>query len=281
MTSNPHFSIENRPDYGVFADESPTGLSALQGITEDGLLRRFEGGLQREYKPFASLLGGFRRDIDGVVDGQLSINHRVDLLGLLLDYGAAYMDALSGFKQSGQMPFNKQIGPMKGCELLSDGRIRLGSAGQWNIFSQLTVDWLPILDPNVWLVSRVRKPDGSEYSVKEVRDASNWVMSLTCVHPVVVPAEGYTVEIEAKFSVARKVLGGPARNHLVVQHVSDSEQTIENVNEEIEPEVSLQSIVTRPPDTWSESDWEQVAAASNKTVEEMKQDARDQGYEIP
>lgn len=219
--------------------------------------------------------------IDTVYDGQLSLNNRVDLLGALLDYGATYMDSMSGFNKAGLMPFNQQIGPMKGCALLPGGRMRLDHPGQWNIFSQLTVDWLPILDPNVWLISRVRTPQGAEYSKKEVRDASPWVMTLTCVHPVVVPAPGFTVEIEARFSVVRRVLGGPARNHLVAQHISSQAEEMDSDSESFTPSSSLQSIVTRPPTTWSEDEWRQIAQAAGKTVEDMKQQARSEGYEIP
>lgn len=276
-----YFDLSYRPEHGVYADWTNTGLPALQNITEAGLLKKQNDRFKREGRDAFSWMLKWRQDYETQVDGQLALNDRVELLGALLDYGATYMDALKGFNKSGLMPFNKQIGPMKGCTLLDGGKLRLNEAGQWNIFAQITVDWLPILDPNVWLISRVRDPQGHEYSVKEVRDASNWVMTLSAVHPVVIPEPNYTVEIEAKFSVVRKVLGGPARNHLVAQHISNQAGHVNNVNEALETSEDLQQIVTRPPDTWSDAEWILVADSAGKTVDAMKQEARDQGYQIP
>lgn len=253
----------------------------LQGHDLDSAIQKLSGPTATAWGKIGQHLRDKFTRIDTVYDGQLQLNNRVDLLGALLDYGATYMDQLAGFNVEGLMPFNRQIGPMKGCTLLPDGRLQLDKPGQWNIFSQLTVDWLPILDPNVWLISRVRDSIGTEYSVKQVRDASNWVMTLSCVHPVVVPAPGYTVEIEAKFSVIRKVLGGPARNHLVVQHISTNSGSIDEESESSAASMSLQAIMTRTPDTWSEKEWAKVAQASGKTVGELKEQARNEGYNIP
>lgn len=266
------------PDGAITGDN---WRSILQGYDADKAVQKLSAPAALSWGKIGKHLREKFTRVDAVYDGQLQLNSRVDLLGSLLDYGAAYMDTLAGFNVEGLMPFNHQIGPMRGCTLLHDGRIRLDRPGQWNIFSQLTVDWLPILDPNVWLICRVRTPEGAEYSVKEVRDASNWVMSLSCTHPVVVPTSGFTVEIEAKFSVIRKVLGGPARNHLVVQHISSTSEEMAEESESFTPSSSLQSIVTRPPTTWSEDEWRQIAQAAGKTVEDMKQQARSEGYDIP
>lgn len=274
--------LDNQPAYGAHAaGGGVSGLTAMQNITEAALLDTYRKNIKKDYKPFTKILEKRFTQLDVVADGQTSIQNRVDLLGALLDYGATYMDQLSGFNVEGLMPFNKQIGPMKGCTLLPGGKLRLDSPGQWNIFSQITVDWLPILDPNVWLISRVRNDTGAEYSVKEVRDSSNWVMTLSCTHPVVVPAPGYTVEIEAKFSVIRRVLGGPARNHLVAQHISLAGEAMEKQSEQSSAASSMQEIMSRTPDTWSESEWAQVAKASGKTVEVLKDEAKAQGYSIP
>ena len=277
-----HNVLDNAPRFGAgVSNGGVTGLRAMQNITESNLLNGYRASLKNDYKPLTEVLKKRFTKLDTVADGQTRINNRVDLLGALLDYGATYMDQLSGFNVEGLMPFNKQIGPMKGCTLLPGGKLRLDSPGQWNIFSQITVDWLPILDPNVWLISRVRDDSGAEYSVKEVRDSSNWVMTLSCTHPVVVPAPGYTVEIEAKFSVVRKVLGGPARNHLVAQHISLAGEAMEKQSEQSSAASSMQEIMSRTPDTWSESEWAQVAKASGKTVEVLKDEAKAQGYSIP
>lgn len=274
--------LDNQPVYGAHAaGGGVSGLTAMQNITEAALLDTYRKNIKKDYKPFTKILEKRFTQLDVVADGQTRIQNRVDLLGALLDYGATYMDQLSGFNVEGLMPFNKQIGPMKGCTLLPGGKLRLDSPGQWNIFSQITVDWLPILDPNVWLISRVRDDTGAEYSVKEVRDSSNWVMTLSCTHPVVVPAPGYTVEVEAKFSVVRKVLGGPARNHLVAQHISLAGEAMEKQSEQSSAASSMQEIMSRTPDTWSESEWAQVAKASGKTVEVLKDEAKAQGYSIP
>lgn len=274
--------LDNQPVYGAHAaGGGVSGLTAMQNITEAALLDTYRKNIKKDYKPFTKILEKRFTQLDVVADGQTRIQNRVDLLGALLDYGATYMDQLSGFNVEGLMPFNRQIGPMKGCTLLPGGKLRLDSPGQWNIFSQITVDWLPILDPNVWLISRVRDDTGAEYSVKEVRDSSNWVMTLSCTHPVVVPAPGYTVEIEAKFSVARRVLGGPARNHLVAQHISLAGEAMEKQSEQSSASSSMQEIMSRTPDTWSESEWAQVAKASGKTVEVLKDEAKAQGYSIP
>lgn len=264
-------------EYTIHGTDGVPMLRSMQQMTPQGVESVLKPALDKQFRP----LQKFFQRTQSAMDQQVLINDRVELLGSLLDYGATFMDALSGFNVSGRMPFNKQIGPMKGVTLLPNGRMRLDSPGQWNLYSQITVDWLPILDPNVTLVSCVRDTRGKEYSVKEVRDASNWVMTLSAFHPVVVPAAGYTVEVEAKFSVLRKVLGGAKYNHLVAQHISSKAGDFDTNVEQINDSDDLQSVLVRPPDTWSEHDWALVSKSSGKSIEELKADARAQGYPIP
>lgn len=183
--------------------------------------------------PLRQIFAGLAPDGWGEVaqawqDGQTALTDRLDLLSPLLDYGTAYMETVGGFlefnQNYGTMPFNKQLGPMRGCELIDDGGIRLLEPGLWDIRAQLTfennalnvgsgqVDWRVV----------VHGPDGSEYSRQRGIAWNVHTVTGTIVSSVVVPESGYTVQVEVSWiHGSRRLPGGPEFNRLTVQHISD------------------------------------------------------------
>lgn len=160
-------------------------------------------------------------------DGQHALNDRFDLLSPLLDYGTAYMETVGGFLEfgnnHGQMKFNKQLGVMRGCEIV-DGGIRLLSAGLWDVRAQLTFENTAI---NVgsghvdWRVA-VYRPDGSMFSRQRGIEWNVRTVTGTIVSSVVVPAPGYVVKVEISWiHGSRRLVGGSEFTRLTVQHISN------------------------------------------------------------
>ncbi|WP_156968687.1 hypothetical protein [Corynebacterium freneyi] len=196
-------------------------LGKLQAGVKDGLLAGIADALKGVARP------GFEAVADAFQDGQLALKNRLDLLSPLLDYGSAYMDAQGGFLQFGNnhgvMPFNNQIGPMRGCELHDNG-IRLLAAGLWDVRCQMAFsgNTLGVGNGTVEWYIRVYRPDGVLFSQQVGIEANVWTKTSTIVSSVVVPEPGYVVKVEVKWiHGSRKLLGGPTNNRLVVQHISN------------------------------------------------------------
>lgn len=154
-------------------------------------------------------------------DGQLELNHRIDLLSPLLDYGSACMDTLKGWDVTGTMPFRSQIGPMRGCRIDGDG-IRLEEKGLWSIWAQITAESAIIVTGRMQWRVLVSDPQGRPYSAQVATVTSNAQLTQTIVSSVVVPGPGYHVTVEVTaLGAGRTILGGPDWNRLVVQHISN------------------------------------------------------------
>ena len=170
-------------------------------------------------------LGNFADpNMNAIRDGQLDLNHRTDLLSPLLDYGSVYMDAASQFVNVGQMNFNHQIGPMRGCSM-GNNSIYLDSPGLWDIRAQLWFDWT-LADGNVQWQIRIYRPNNTVYSVMRAEFDSKASTSSTNLCSVVIPNGGYVAQVWiTSIGAGRGVLGGPSRNRLTVQHISHETTT--------------------------------------------------------
>lgn len=166
-------------------------------------------------------LGNFADpNMNAIRDGQLDLNHRTDLLSPLLDYGSVFMDAANQLVNVGQMQFNRQIGPMRGCALANNS-IYLDSPGLWDIRAQLWFDWTALPDGNVQWQIRIYRPDNTVYSVTRAEFDSTKATSSIGICSVVIPTGGYVAQVwVSSIAVGRGVLGGPSRNRLTVQHIS-------------------------------------------------------------
>ena len=150
----------------------------------------------------------------------------VKLLSPLLDYGSCYVNPNNRVHGTGWAVFSEQIGPMRGCEMITDsqGGIRLLDKGLWDIRLHLTADaffQLPTQTMNVRIELRVYSPDGGLYSVQSAADFTEEVLTQTIVSSVVVPDSGYRVRVYVtKMFSGRGILGGPKWSRLTVQHIS-------------------------------------------------------------
>lgn len=217
------------------------GLRSLQSVTKESVRQAALG----ELIPVSDLLhGGFLKQLADRIadtlsglgrflgfeklfktgeqfrDGQLALNDAVHLLSPLLDYGSVFMDSVHGWDNEGILPFNKQIGPMRGCSLQGNG-IELHDKGQWDIIAAVTASWVRIVTSEVsWRVI-IKDPKGAVFSQRRftVSNANNITMTLPFT--VVVPEDGYMVQVEiTKVGKGREIIGGSTWNGLTVKHIT-------------------------------------------------------------
>lgn len=195
------------------------GLSFTARIVEfgNGIANALFGGVISD--------GPARRALERIRDGQQDLLDRQDLLSPLLDYGSCFINTSSKPSGRGWMPFNAQIGPMRGCELYTGPSrgIKLLSPGLWDIRCHLTCDWQSKLSLNNTFryELRVLTPSGAVFSTQTFNMDSNEPVTGTVVSSVVVPAAGYRVGVYVTvMSGSRSILCGPAWSRLAVQHIT-------------------------------------------------------------
>ena len=193
------------------------GLRDLVGGIADALNGIFTpGGL---FSPVGDAMQYFR-------DGQQDLTDDVDLLSPLLDYGSAFIDPGSRVHGTGYAVFSRQLGPMRGCELITDsqGGILLLDKGLWDIRVHLTADSILQVSSHApfRFELRVYDPrDGSIFSRQAFNGNDMDPLTGTIVSSVVVPEPNFRVRVYVtKMASGRGVLGGPAWSRLAVQHLS-------------------------------------------------------------
>ncbi|MGV0868681.1 hypothetical protein [Corynebacterium kalidii] len=226
---------------------SGADLAAVQNLTEDDVRGRLSSKALVPWESaresfFDNIIGGIgdalKQGLAGVAnsvgswagsifeagkqvkDGQEELNDRTDLLLPFMDRGSLYMDPVSGWSNSGVMPFNRQIGPMQNLTFIDSG-MRLEDVGQWEIEAQLTASWVRFVTSEVTWRVRVLNPDGSLFSEQRytMSNANNMTMSVTT--DVVVKAPGCLVQVEIlTIGAGRAVLGGAPWNRLTVRHLN-------------------------------------------------------------
>lgn len=180
---------------------------ALMGITQGGMFSFIDEASQR------------------FIDGQEALNDRTDLLSPLLDYGSAYVHPDNRVHGTGYAVFSEQIGPMRGCELITDsqGGIRLLDKGLWDIRVHLTADGiLQLLSSAPFRFElRIFSPTGTLFSRQVFHGNDADPITGTIVSSVVVPEAGYRARVYlTKMGSLRGILGGPAWSRLAVQHIA-------------------------------------------------------------
>lgn len=165
-------------------------------------------------------------------DGQLLLNYRLDLLSPLLDYGSAYMEAKGGFlsfgDNYGDMPIVRQVGPMRGCEIIDSGGIKLNAAGLWDIRMMMTFGKTTssLSSGRIDMRVKVLAPDGQIFSQAWCFDDVNKAVTEVITTSVVVPEPGYQVKVEVAWvHGSRQIVGGPANNRLIVQRITNPTST--------------------------------------------------------
>lgn len=191
-------------------------LNALNGVG-GGVLGGALSGI-------ADLFSARWGQVDSLADGQEALNERADLLSALEDFGAVYAPGSGGILNTGKIPFNQQIGPMKGCHRASNG-IVLDEPGLWKIDCRSAFSFT--ISPGggevAWQVRVVNDSTGAVFStrVDQFNDMSSQTRQMS--FPIVVPTAGYRVEAHVTtLIVGRALQGGPAWNGLSAHHISHS-----------------------------------------------------------
>lgn len=193
------------------------------------------------------VLGRYDGDIPALVDGQLELNERFELLGTSA-YCAAYMynNLRLGPNRNRAMPFDSQIGPNNDAELVTVWRphpedfdpstpreewcIRLDRAGLWHANASFVHTGDNHIRTQAEIV--VLKPDLTIYSATTLPGVvgKDTGTGLDRGDPVslskffVIPDPGYYVQVRWKFNVTigiRTVRGGARQSQLSVVQWSD------------------------------------------------------------
>lgn len=221
-------------------DEAFVRRQALTGITSAAEEARngFVAGLRESIvRPLQQIFrglvpSGWESVAKAWSDGQLLLNYRLDLLSPLLDYGSAYMEAKGGFlsfgDNYGDMPIVRQVGPMRGCEIIDSGGIQLNAAGLWDIRLMMTFGKTTssLSSGRIDMRVKVLAPDGTIFSQAWCFDDANKAVTEVITTSVVVPEPGYQVKVEVSWvHGSRQIVGGPANNRLIVQRITNPTST--------------------------------------------------------
>ena len=167
----------------------------------------------------ANLLGLRWLQMDDFEDGQLALRDRLDLLSQLEDTGSSYADGQNAIVNLGKVPFDRPLGPQKGCQLVNGGWV-LGDQGRWDIYARMAFSFTIGPGGIGWQI-RVYAPNGTlfSYQVDSYTDAAS---NTSGMHTsVVVPGPGYRVEVWITTLVAgRATIGGSQNTRLTVNHIT-------------------------------------------------------------
>ena len=198
------------------------GQGLASGLT--GIIGGIGQALRGIFTP-GGLFAPVGEAMQDIRDGQEDLADRTDLLSPLLDYGSAYMPNSLSASGSGNVKFTRQLGPMRGCELIddADGGIRLLDKGLWDIRVQATLGaYFTVTESGLaHLRLYVYRPDGTLYSQQVASQATITAMTLAVTSSVVVPEPGYRVRAYIwSQRGSRGWLRGPAWTRLSVQHIA-------------------------------------------------------------
>lgn len=185
------------------------------------------------------LQGGVFASVDQaslyLTDGQEALEDEIELLSPLLDYGSVCMPAGQPHQGQGMLPFSRQIGPMRGVEIVhaqGGSGLRFLDKGLWEINLHVTASWVAVADGLIEIQANVYPPGGGGvYSTQSsilnpmrleaIAVAFTSEQTHTISMTVVVPEPGYYVLARAaRCAITRNFLGGPAWSRMTVQHLS-------------------------------------------------------------
>ncbi|WP_058036873.1 hypothetical protein [Rhodococcus sp. KB6] len=184
---------------------------------------RLFGGLFGGFTGFGQLLDdlakAFRGDgifgpgpLKDIRDGQLDYASRVDLLEGVRGYGAAYMTSNPAVVAGAtRMPFNAQLGPLKGVQVLAAGGLRLESEGLWQISATTLAKSTPFGggDETVMYLS-VREPGGGVIfsEIPDVKRPGGSRLTHHVTAPFVIPEPNFEVHVWVTSAKWRNFAGG-------------------------------------------------------------------------
>lgn len=218
------------------------GLRGLQSMTPDSVRSSMRSPFDSLISDLQSkmqngLVGGIVKLVQGIVpagfeahqafaDGQRAIKDLVSRLSPLEEYASAYMPSTEGLWQGGRLPFTEVLVGSKGVTAYS-GRFILNDYGMWRIDCQI---WpsnyaVGMISAVEWEI-RVLRPDGSVYHRKRSRHVDTDSLPDKLTTTVVVPAVGYSVEVQVtSIAPLRGMRGGADRTHLTVHHINRNGST--------------------------------------------------------
>lgn len=196
--------------FNTFGDVVVGFVRAVMGIFTPG-----GGGPPISGNPLAALsdLMSLRWDQADRHDNAIAdLQDQAQVLEGIIGHASAYMASSPGTTTSpARMPFTTQSGPLVGVENLGDGRWRLLSKGSWDLSAQVEFWGGTLMPPGTFMRIVTRDPSGGVYHRRAAKASSSDNVTLTNVTNVVVPAAGYTVEVEAWTSALLGVPGATFR----------------------------------------------------------------------
>lgn len=191
------------------------GVGAQMTKPMDLLMKAVQGVLGGGFGEFSVLsnLMGLRWDQADRHDNAIAdLQDQAQVLEGIIGHASAYMASSPGTTTSpARMPFTTQSGPLVGVENLGDGRWRLLSKGSWDISAQVEFWGGTLMPPGTFMRIVTRDPSGGVYHRRAAKASSSDNVTLTNVTNIVVPAAGYTVEVEAWTSALLGVPGATFR----------------------------------------------------------------------
>lgn len=228
----------------VSGGSGQSGLSDLNDLTEGVAKARMQGALVPSFNNhrnsvwdtfnnvaasvanvFNTFFGRFFTSpvtVVEVVDGQLEIQDRVDLMGQVSGYCRTYQSArwnVAGSKT--QIPMDARLGPSKNAHE-GDGGIYLDAPGTWRIDAQITsTTGIIVGNSHLWsqLYIEVYDPSNALYSRQRVDGVlrSNRDITILANTTVVIPDPGYHVRVYWAHAATRwSLYGGTHRSLLSV-----------------------------------------------------------------
>ena len=206
----------------------PTGGTPIN-IPADNVQSRW-GEWEAELSNKGDVAGEVLLDTYSLADSANKVSEQnvkdVNLLSPLLDYGSCYVNPNNRVHGTGWAVFSERIGPMRGCEMITDtqGGIRLLDKGLWDIRLHISADTFFALPGQTrYFITelRVYSPAGDLYSTQAAATTNENTDTQTIVSSVVVPDSGYRVRVYVtQMFSGRGILGGPKWSRLTVQHIS-------------------------------------------------------------
>lgn len=200
-----------------FADRDQDAVTAvLKSQKKTGLTSPFSGFQSNMISIFTSVVTGVTTGLTGALSTLASLvnmrwtqvdNHDTAITDLqdktqalegVIGYGCRYMSTGAGVQTSpATLNFDTQVGPALGVTLLSGGKYRLNSKGLWRFESQVIFNdskWSP---PRCYMDIVIKDTSGNEFARLKALAVSDAPITVTNVMPVVIPAAGYTAEVQA------------------------------------------------------------------------------------
>lgn len=204
-------------------ENAPADVDWWADQTEADWQSKINGGFTSSFNPIGGWASGLLNALMGIFTGASTILQGISyVLGLrwnqvdthdtaigdlqdktqalegVIGYGCRYMSTGAGVQTSpATLNFDTQVGPALGVTLLSGGKYRLNSKGLWRFESQVIFNdskWSP---PRCYMDIVIKDTSGNEFARLKALAVSDAPITVTNVMPVVIPAAGYTAEVQA------------------------------------------------------------------------------------